>query len=182
MTNPPKFVFTCQKCGRCCQSRKDITVLIEDLERWWLDGNFSRVFPLLEFIKTEDGMPHKLVLKNAEGERTGCFFLNDSKTCDIYSSRPLSCSAYPLGYNGSSFTLKDEECPGFGQGEIDKDALGQMRNDAKMVYEESIRLRSRLPVLMLIFQKDIMEQSREAVEELSEDEKKKLDEIFGEKE
>jgi len=168
----PKFVFNCQREGRCCETRDSIDVLIDDIERWWTDGNFAKIYPELRIV-TDGALPIKMQIQ----KENACPFLDD-KNCSIYDARPMSCRAFPLGFNGKNFILVDEECPGIGKGKTTPEDLEDIRNAAKAEYHARIRNQAILPALHAIILKDAMKQSEEALGKLSDEERDKLKEIF----
>jgi Fe-S-cluster containining protein len=168
----PKFVFNCKRTGRCCESRDSIDVFIEDVERWWNDGNFAKIFSELQIV-TAGGPPIKLQIKK-EGP---CPFLENER-CTIYETRPLSCQAFPLGYNGKNFVLVDEECPGIGEGEMTAEALEWIRKAAKEEYDARIRTATLLPALHAIILTDTMKASEDAMSKLTDEDREKLKKIF----
>ncbi len=172
----PKFVFNCQRSGRCCEARDSIDVFIDDIERWWADGNFARIYPELQIV-TDNGPPIRMQIQKEDA----CPFLDD-KNCSIYDTRPISCRAFPLGFNGKNFTLVDEECPGVGKGKMTPEALGDIRSVAKVEYQARIRTRTILPALQAIILKETMKQSEEALSKLSDEERDKLKKILGDRE
>ena len=168
----PKFVFNCQRTGRCCEARDSIDVSIDDIERWWTDGSFAKIFPELQIV-TAGGLPIKMQIKK-EG---ACPFL-EGTDCSIYDARPVSCQAFPLGFNGKNFTLTDEECPGVGQGKMTTEALEEIRNAAKAEYQARIRTAALLPALHAIILTDTMKASEEALSKLTDEDREKLKKIF----
>ncbi len=108
------------------------------------------------------------------------------KTCLIYENRPIYCREFPLEYDGKAFALSDEpDCPGVGQGPMSKEELQQIREDARICHGELRRMRISLPVLHQIisqntiqaFLQQIARDSEERMKNLSEEDRKKMDEI-----
>jgi Fe-S-cluster containining protein len=168
----PKFVFNCERTGKCCETRDSIDVFIDDIERWWSDGNFAKIFADLEIV-SPGGPPIKLQIKK-EGS---CTFLK-SERCTIYETRPISCQAFPLGYNGKNFVLTDTECPGIGKGKMTTEALEEIRSAAKAEHDARIRTAALLPALHAIILTDTMKASEEAMSKLSDEDREKLKKIF----
>jgi len=169
----PKFVFTCQHTGRCCKTRDSIDVYVEDIERWWVNGNFARIYPELQ-VATDSGLPMKMRIHKEEE----CPFL-DGNDCSIYDARPMSCLAFPLRFNGENFTLADEECPGVGKGEMTAEKLEELRDAARAEYHAKIRTGTIMPALQAIILQDTMRQSEEALGKLSDKDKERLKKMFG---
>ncbi len=108
------------------------------------------------------------------------------KTCLIYENRPIYCREFPLEYDGKAFALSEEpDCPGVGQGPMSKEELQLIREDARICHGELRRMRISLPVLHQIisqntiqaFLQQIARDSEERMKNLSEEDKKKMDEI-----
>ncbi len=169
---PEKFVFSCQRTGRCCEARDSIDIFIEDIERWWEDGSFWKVYQKLRVI-TDGAAPVKMEIQKEDT----CPFLEEN-TCTIYETRPISCQAFPLGFNGKNFVLVDEECPGTGDGKMPAEALEKIRSAAKAGYDARVRTRTLLPALQAVILKETMRQSEEALGKLSDEEREKLKKIF----
>jgi Fe-S-cluster containining protein len=169
-----KFVFNCQRCGRCCEQKEDIAVYLSDIEEWSKDGTIYQVFPNLS-ISEEFGVM-SIQLQREDGK---CILYDkDKKECTIYEHRPLTCRAYPLKYNGKGFLIKDKECPGLQQGEMSQESLSEIRNAAKNEQEEESRILMILPILGSILLKEIEKKSQMAYDELTDEEKEKLEEIL----
>jgi uncharacterized protein len=168
----PKFIFTCQKCGRCC--KKDVEIYFCDIERWSKDGTLYQIFPDLTI--SGDSQAPSLGLEKADGK---CKMSNpESKECKIYHNRPLACRAYPLKYDGNGFFLKDEECPGINKGEMIRESLEEIRKAAIEEYEDKNRTAAILPTLQALLLKDMAKKSEEAFSKLTDEEKAKLEEMF----
>ena len=103
---PPKFKFECQKCGRCCKD-ETIYITITDLDRWVADNSIYRVIHLLNLDESTGEL--KVVLKKDDDGFCNLYH-RDNKTCTIYYSRPLTCRAYPLGFNGKNYILRSKNC------------------------------------------------------------------------
>lgn len=169
----PKFVFTCQRTGRCCETRDGIDVYLDDIEQWWKNGSFAKIYPELRIV-ADGGLPLKMQIQKADA----CPFL-ENRNCSIYEIRPISCQAFPLGFNGTNFTLTDEECPGVGKGEMTAEKLEEMRDAARTEHHAKIKTSTILPALQAIILKETMKHSEDALEQLSDKDKEKLKEIFG---
>ncbi|MFX1484956.1 MAG: hypothetical protein ACFFCP_17395, partial [Promethearchaeota archaeon] len=99
--------------------------------------------------------------------------------CEIRYSRPISCRTYPLEFNGEKYVLSSKDCPGVGQGEVSKEALQEARSLAEQEFNERIETISSLPVIYTIIMNQMLRQSAEAMQNLSEEDRKKMDEILG---
>ena len=168
----PKFVFNCKRSGRCCETRDSIDVFIDDIERWWGDGNFAKIFADLAIV-TAGGPPIKMQIKK-DGP---CPFI-EGENCSIYETRPISCQAFPLGWNGKNFIITDIECPGVGEGTMTAEALEEMRNAARVEHDARIRTAALLPALHAIIMTDTMKASEAAMSKLTDEDREKLKKIF----
>lgn len=175
MSSTPKFVFECLE-GNCpdrkCCNRSPVMVYFEDIKRWLTDQTINIVFQNLEF--TVSGVMPLIMLKKYPDETLCAMFNKETNNCNIYYSKPISCATYPLGFNGTNFYIMDKECGGLGQGKMTKEALKEMRKQAKLDYECRTRTSSSLPFLQMLFLQFFQKQSQAAMENLSEEERKKI--------
>ncbi len=181
MSAPPKFVFECleETCpNRKCCNRAPVMIYFEDIKRWATDQALNIVFANLEFT-SEKG--YSIILKKYPNETLCAMFNKETKKCNIYYSKPISCSAYPLGFNGNAFFVVDKECQGLLKGDMTKDTLKEMRDRAKLEFECRTLTLTSLPILQILFMQYFHKQSEEAMKSLSEEDKKKLEEILGER-
>ncbi len=175
--NKPRFVFTCQRCGQCCEKDRKIWIFLGDIERWSKDGTIFKVFPNLDVID-ENNIPSIQL----ERENSKCKMYDiEKKECRVYNSRPISCNAYPLKWNGKAYLIRDEECSGLNKGFMTQESLEEIRNAAKKEHEEEERTLTNLPIIQAILLKDFIKKSESELDKLSEDEREKIKEIFGKK-
>ncbi|MCK5587392.1 MAG: YkgJ family cysteine cluster protein [Candidatus Lokiarchaeota archaeon] len=165
----PKFIFECQKTGRCCYIRDSIKIFDIDLARWWTDGTFGTVFPYLKLNMTETLVPTEVKIEKTiiqENEKrpdeehfdSVCPLLNrETKECTIYSTMPITCKAFPLEYNGENFVLKDLECLGIDKGAMTAEHLKQIRTAAKREYTSNNRTVTILPAIHSLLMKELTE-------------------------
>lgn len=200
-----KFTFKCTRCDKCCLARGPIPITFWDLELWARNGVLANFMPYLEIYTKPDGS-FDLILKplappkeEEEAKKPEDVFKESSieelleekcplynkeqKKCLVYENRPLSCRTYPLEYDGKNFSVVDVECPGIGEEGMTKEELKEMRETAKIMNYELTRIRIALPVLNQIISRklmmDLMKQQMETMSKLSDDDRKKLDEILG---
>lgn len=183
----PKYRFECleQKCTtRDCHIRPHVNVTFGDLSRWSLQGYIANIIPGLEIIPPEketDPMVIETMRKplKEESEGSACvFFDEDANGCTIRYSRPISCRTFPLEYNGSKFYLSSKNCPGVGQGEVTKDGLKEAKELAEQDYKERIDTITSLPAIYTLIMAPMIRQSTEAMERMSEEDRKRMDEIL----
>ncbi|MHA1724712.1 MAG: YkgJ family cysteine cluster protein [Promethearchaeota archaeon] len=200
-----KFTFKCIRDDKCCLSRGPIPITFWDLELWARNGVVANFMPYLEIYTKPDGS-FDLILKPLPPPKEGSeassqedpfketpieelleekcpLYSKEQKKCLVYNNRPLSCRTYPLEFDGKNFSVVDVECPGIGQEGMTKEELKEMRETAKTMNYELTRIRIALPVLNQIITRkimtDLMKQQMETMSKLSEEDKKKLDEILG---
>jgi len=198
-----KFTFKCTRCDKCCLARGPIPITLWDLELWAKNGVVANFLPYIDIYTKSDGVfdlilkplaPSKEKVKKPEEEpfnetsieallEEKCPLYNkDQKKCLIYENRPLSCRTYPLEFDGKNYSVVDVDCPGIGEEGMTKEELKEMRETAKIMNYELIRMRIALPVLNQIistnFMKLLMKQQMDAMNKMSEDDKAKLDDIF----
>ncbi|MGQ4875914.1 MAG: YkgJ family cysteine cluster protein [Promethearchaeia archaeon] len=195
-----KFSFKCTRCDKCCLERGPIPITFWDLELWAKNGVVANFLPYLDIYQKPDG-GFDLILKPFAPPKEGtnvdplkptpiedllnekCPLYNkDQKKCLVYENRPLSCRTYPLEFDGKNFTVVDVDCPGVGAEGMTKEELREMRDTAKTMYFELGRMRIAMPVLNQIISRnvmmDLMRQNIEAMSKLSEEDRKKIDEIL----
>ena len=115
-------------------------------------------------------------------ETTSCvFFVEDANACAIRFSRPISCRTFPLEFDGQKFYVTDRSCSGIGKGEVTKEALKEVRDISEQEYKERIDTRTALPGVYTIIISQLMQQSSEAMKDLSDDDRKKMETIMAQK-
>lgn len=179
MSEAPKFIFECleENCpDRKCCSRNPVMVYFEDIKRWSMDQTLNVVFANLEY-SLDAGYP-MIILKKYPNETLCAMYNKETNRCNIYYSKPISCSAFPLGFNGNAFFVMDKECSGLNQGAMTKELLKEMRDRAKLDFECRTQTSASLPLLNLLFMQFMQKQSQEALGSLSEEDKQKLEEIL----
>ncbi len=177
-----KYVFNCTKCGNCCEKREFVPISLADFRNWAQSGTINAVFPNLRFRTLEVGESEEkqgfmtLVLGGSEN---GCsMFDKENRLCNIYHSMPLECKAFPLGYNGKNYYIKDKSVPGLGQGTMTKERLIEDRDTARTDFEARVETQMMLPLLYSLFMQNLMEQQQKVMEEMPEDKRKQLDELL----
>jgi len=184
----PKFKFECTRCGECCQNREPIPVTFSDITRWTKQGSFmSIILPHLELrsVSTEDELakiaivPFITMLEEDEhGKGTCPFYDAENKMCNIYFTLPLFCKTFPLSYNGEKFYVSDLSCEGLGKGEMTREKLQEMRDLAIRDFNERADTTLAMIPLQGLFIRHFMKQSQQQIESLSEEDKKKFDELI----
>ncbi len=91
---------------------------------------------------------------------------------------PFHCAAYPLAYNGEKYFLVDTESPGIGQGSMSKESLDLARTRAREHFDVLSVSSALLQVLYTMIISSIMQKSQEAMDALSEEDRKQLDDLL----
>lgn len=176
-----KYVFECQKCGQCCEKKESVILSFADLERWSEDVTLPSLYPFLTMDLKDDYVEVCLKKPEEENNPVGCpLYDAENKLCNIYYSMPLYCKSFPLGYDGESYFIKDKMCPGIGKGKMTDEKLKNARGSAKDDFEARVSTALLLPVVHGLVVKFLLEQTKKQMEKLTDTEKEKLKEIFGE--
>jgi Fe-S-cluster containining protein len=191
-----KFVFNCTKCGACCAERGPIPLVFEDLENWAMNKVVGNMIPYLKFIKTpygtldlvfthQDSNPLAALTgeeKKKENTDPSCPMYNkEKKECQIYNYRPLSCQTYPLEFDGKSFSVVNDDCPGVGNGEMAKEDRLKMRETAERMNKQLRQMRIVMPIISQAMQTfvlgEIIEQQQKFAK-MSPEEQEKMQKEF----
>ena len=157
-----KFIYNCVRCGQYCSSVDGVPVTLQDLLRWQANGELPR-----------------LVLKPPEGKERGCpVYDAESKDCGLYTDLPLNCQAYPLGFNGEKYFVVDQACQGLGEGEMTADKLRAQRDVARAEHRARSSSAATLPVMYGLVMRELMDQSRQAMESMTPEQKADLERYF----
>ncbi|MFW9846981.1 MAG: YkgJ family cysteine cluster protein [Candidatus Thorarchaeota archaeon] len=182
-----KYRFKCleQKCDtRDCHIRPHVNVTLGDLSRWSIQGYIGNIISGLQVVPPEsenEPMTIETLRKplKDDADNTACvFFDEEANGCIIRYSRPISCRTFPLEYNGSKFVLSSKNCPGVGKGEVTKDALKEAKELAEKDYNERVESITALPAVYTLIMAPMIRQSTEAMERMTEEDRKKMDEIL----
>ena len=169
----PKFRFECQQCGQCCGS-ETILISIPDLERWMTDNTIYRLMHILK-LEEIDGKSRIILMKDEDGKCN--LYHRDNKSCTIYETRPLFCRAYPLGYNGTDYYLKTKDCKGMNKGEMTKDKLKMIRENAFEEYIATRQFDNVFPVIYGIIFNKLIADSKAFMEKMADSEKAEENEV-----
>ncbi|GAB4310579.1 MAG: hypothetical protein Kow0069_10840 [Promethearchaeota archaeon] len=177
-TPKKKFVFKCTKCGTCC-NRGPIPLTARDLAAWARAGVVANFLPRVDLVEAPGGTTD-LAFKPLEGGK--CPFFNaETKECAAYDLRPLACRSFPLEHDGTRFYLSEIDCPGVGQGPMSKEELREIREDARVFHQDLTNFRAALPIVASVVQQrfivELMKQNEEAMSRLSEEDRRKMEEI-----
>ena len=173
----PKFIYNCVRCGQYCSSVRGVPVTLQDLLRWQANGELGRLVSHLG-LENSSGFP-RLVLKTPEREEQGCpVYDAETKECGLYDDLPLNCQAYPLGYNGEKYYVVDQACQGLGEGEMPAGKLRAQRDAARAEYEARSSSAATLPVMYGLVMQEMMDQSRQAMDSLTPEQKAELERYF----
>ena len=178
--SPPKFVYNCVRCGQYCSKVTGVNVHFNDINRWRKTGMLPSISQNIS-MSMAGGFP-QLILEPKENE-TGCpLYDKENKNCQIYNDMPLNCQAYPLGYNGEKYFVTDNACQGLGEGEMTAEQLKVQRNAAKEDYEARVESNTLVPLLYSIIMGNLVDQSKKAMENMTDVQKDQLQDMLKEEE
>lgn len=174
-----KYIFNCTKCGQCCEKRESVPLSLADLRSWSKSGVFNAVYPHIKFKTFQTDDKSQFIAVVLQGTGKGCpMFDQENRLCNIYHSMPLECKAFPLGYNGKNYYIKDNTVPGLGQGTMTKERLIQDRDNAREDFEARIDTQMLLPLLYSAFMQNIIEQQQKIMEEMPQEQREQLEELL----
>lgn len=186
MSEKSKYTFKCleQKCDtKACHIRPQVLVTIGDFARWMSQGFIMNILPGITIhmpVSEQDSFYFETLRKplGSDPEATACIFYNEqANSCEIRYGRPISCQTYPLMFNGENYVLSTKDCPGVGQGEVSKEALQEARKLAEQEFNERKETTAALPAVYSVMMNQMIKQSTEAMQNLSEEDRKKMDDI-----
>lgn len=187
MSEKSKYTFKCleQKCDtKACHIRPQIDVTLGDISRWTAQGYLMKILPgvVIKLPDSEQGLfSFEMMRKTlaSDEDTTACIFYNEEANgCEIRYSRPLSCRSFPLEYNGEKYYLSSKDCPGVGKGEVNKEALKEARDLAEQMFKERGETLTTIPAIYSLIMTQMLRQSAEAMKNLSDEDRKKMDEIL----
>ena len=176
----PKFVYNCVRCGQYCSRVEGVPISFNDIVRWRKSGVLASVSQSIGMDMSK-GFP-QLVLETKEGANGCPMYDTENKNCQIYHDMPLNCQAYPLGYNGEKYFVTDKACKGLGEGQMTVEQLRTQRDSAKEDYEARVESNTLVPLLYSIIMGDLVDQSKKAMENMSENQKSQLQDLIKEDE
>ncbi len=174
----PKFVYNCVRCGQYCSSVSGVPVYFEDLTRWRKSGTLTSIAQNIG-MDMSLGFP-QLVLETKEDEKGCPMYDSENKNCRVYHDMPLNCQAYPLNYNGEKYFVTDKACQGLGQGEMSAEQLRTQRNAAKADYEAKVESNTVVPLIYSVIMGDLVDQSKKAMENMTDEQKDQLQDMVKE--
>jgi len=179
-----KYIFNCTKCGQCCEKREFVPVSFADIRNWSTNGTINGVFPhlkILTFPTNVGGETREAISIVLAGSDKGCpMYDQNNKLCNIYHSMPLECKAFPLGFNGQNYVIKDTTVPGLGNGSMTKDRLISDRDNARLDYDARVETQMLLPLTYSLFMKTLLEQQQKIRNDMSEDKRQQLEDLLKE--
>ncbi len=187
MSEKAKYSFKCleKECEtQSCHTREQIRISLGDISRWTAAGQLQHVIDRFVIFPDKDEPGHLAIAAfqkpmKANPEKRACIFYDEeSKSCGILYSKPISCRTYPLEYDGSKFYVSDKNCPGVGKGEVSKEALKVARDLAEQEYSERIFTRHVLPGFYSVIMNTVAIQNQMAMSKLSEEDRAKLEELM----
>jgi Fe-S-cluster containining protein len=187
MSEKSKYNFKCleQKCEtKTCHIRPQVLVTIGDFVRWMNHDYIMNILPGINIHMPEsehDSFYLETLRKPLESnpDSTACIFYNEqANSCEIRYDRPISCQTFPLEFDGQKYVLSSKDCPGVGKGEVTKEALQEARSVAEKEFNERRETTAALPAIYSVMMTQMMKQSAQALQNLSEEDRKKMDEII----
>jgi Fe-S-cluster containining protein len=177
-----KYIFNCTQCGQCCEKREFVPVSFTDIRNWTTNGTLNATFPhlkLLTFAADVGGEPREAISIVLSGSEKGCpLYDHENKLCNIYHSMPLECKAFPLGFNGQNYIIKDKTVPGLGNGTMTKERLITDRDNARQDYDARVENQMLLPLTYSLFMKSLLEQQQKRMDEMSDDKRQQLEDLL----
>ncbi|MHA1236200.1 MAG: YkgJ family cysteine cluster protein [Candidatus Hodarchaeales archaeon] len=181
-TKKKKFIFNCTKCGQCCEKREFVPVSLADIRNWTANGTINKTFQHLKihtFPTNVGGETREAISIVLTGSEKGCsMYDQEDKLCNIYHSMPLECKAFPLGFNGQNYVIKDKTVPGLGNGTMTKDRLIADRDNARSDYDARVETQMLLPLTYSLFMKNLLEQQEKIRDEMPEDKRQELEDFL----
>lgn len=174
-----KYIFNCTKCGQCCEKRETVPLSLADIRSWSKSGIFNAVYPHIKIKTFQTDNKNQFIALVLEGTEKGCpLFDQENRLCNIYHSMPLECKAFPLGFNGQNYYIKDKTVPGLGQGTMTKERLIEDRDNAREDFEARLDTQILLPLLYSAFMQNIIEQQQQIMEEMPQEKREQLEELL----
>jgi Fe-S-cluster containining protein len=177
-----KYVFNCTKCGQCCEKRELVPVSFADIRNWTTSGTINSVFPHLKiqtFPTQVGGETRESISIVLAGPEKGCpLYDKENKLCNVYHSMPLECKAFPLGFNGQNYVIKDKTVPGLGNGTMTKEKLIEDRDNARLDYDARVETQMLLPLTYSLFMQNLLEQQQKIRDEMPEDKRQQLEDLL----
>lgn len=187
MTEKAKYSFKCleKECeSQACHTRSQIRITLGDLSRWTTAGQLEHTIHGVVIIPDKDESNQLAIAAfqrplKKDPEKKACIFYNEeTKSCGIAYSKPISCRTYPLEYDGSKFYVSDKNCPGVGKGEVSKESLKVAKELAEQDYNERVFTRHVLPGFYSVVMNTVAIQNQMAMSNLSEEDRAKLEELM----
>lgn len=103
-----KDIFSCKRCGFCCQGETTVSLTSEDLKRMVSGLEMIEADVFEKYLRVHQGV---VQMKTVNGH---CVFYNDG--CSVHNGRPWRCMQWPfhpsiLKDENNFITIKDS-CPG----------------------------------------------------------------------
>jgi len=177
-----KYIFNCTKCGQCCEKREFVPVSFADIRNWTTNGTINAVYQHLKiqtFLTKVGGETREGISIVLAGSEKGCpMYDQENKLCNVYHSMPLECKAFPLGFNGQNYIVKDKTVPGLGNGTMTKERLIADRDNARLDYDARVETQMLLPMTYSLFMKNLVEQQQKIRDEMPEDKRQQLEDLL----
>lgn|GEM_PF-180196 len=127
-SNRPEEIFSCKRCGFCCQGETTVSLNEDDQARMVAFLGLSREEVQEKYWRVTNGV---VQMKTVAGH---CIFYDENRGCTVHGGRPWRCGQWPLHpsilRDRNNFATIRSSCPGL---------------NAELSYEEfCIRLRQLL--------------------------------------
>jgi len=176
----PKFIHNCVRCGQYCSTVEGVPLYFDDISRWMKNGILGSLSKNIG-MNMSKGFP-ELILEPKENENGCPLFDAENKNCQVFHDMPLNCQAYPLGYNGEKYFVTDQKCQGLGIGEMSIEKLKHQKEAAKNAFNAKKDSNTIVPLLYSIIMGNLVEQSKKAMGNMTDEQKNQLQDIVKEDE
>ncbi|CAK8711414.1 MAG: hypothetical protein CDV28_11817 [Candidatus Electronema aureum] len=106
-------IFTCTRCGYCCQGETTVSLDQEDQARMMAELGLSREEMEEQYWRVTEGVVQMRIVDHH------CIFYTAESGCAVHEGRPWRCGQWPLHpsilADEDNFRTIRESCPGINQ-------------------------------------------------------------------
>lgn len=106
-------IFSCKRCGYCCQGKTTVSLDKDDQERMVHALGLPREVVAEKFLRITGSV---VQMKTVDGH---CIFYDPAGGCSVHEGRPWRCGQWPLHpsilSDEANFRTIRESCPGLNQ-------------------------------------------------------------------
>ncbi len=106
-------IFTCARCGCCCQGETTVSLDADDQARMMAELGLSREEMETQYWRVTKGVVQMKIVDHH------CVFYSPEQGCTVHEGRPWRCGQWPLHpsilTDESNFRAIRESCPGIRQ-------------------------------------------------------------------